>query len=259
MSEDRMEAGMAKEYETSLDEANKRICELDDELSALRKRYEEAQETIASMTVAQQQQDAATMAVLERVEKAEKVNAASGDTPGPAGAAPDHTLICPSCGADRLKEPCRGKDATQCKMGGVAYSAGAAPVNPAVPVGYVLVPQSALDWLFGCSEEKDFDCPPEMYFRGKQPPYWWRSVFRKMIEDATPPSAPEDARAKALREAAPVVFTEDMNNAAMAEFSEYFLANYGPGCVISNPAWHVPKIYAAAKRAILALIGKDQI
>ena len=42
-------------------------------------------------------------------------------------------------------------------------------------VTHVLVRKEAIDWLNG---ESDFECPPERYFRGKPPRYWWRSVFR---------------------------------------------------------------------------------
>lgn len=42
--------------------------------------------------------------------------------------------------------------------------------------GFVLVRKEAIDWLNG---ESDFECPPERYFRGEPPRYWWRSVFRE--------------------------------------------------------------------------------
>jgi len=58
--------------------------------------------------------------------------------------------------------------------------------EPVVPDGFVLVPESALRWLFG--KEGEFVCPPENYSRGKEPPFWWRSVFRAML--AARPSAP---------------------------------------------------------------------
>lgn len=44
------------------------------------------------------------------------------------------------------------------------------------PEGYVLVRREAIDWLNG---EGDFECPPDRYFRGAPPRYWWRSVFRE--------------------------------------------------------------------------------
>lgn len=47
-----------------------------------------------------------------------------------------------------------------------------------VPDGMVLVPKAALDWLNGEGEDA-FECPPDRYFRGKAPPYWWRAVFRE--------------------------------------------------------------------------------
>lgn len=54
-----------------------------------------------------------------------------------------------------------------------------------VPDGYVLVPESALRWLFG--EEDAFECPPEKYFRGKPPAYLWRSMFLDMLAAAPKP------------------------------------------------------------------------
>jgi hypothetical protein len=67
----------------------------------------------------------------------------------------------------------------------------AEPQEPVqVPEGYKLVPVSALQWLFG--EAGEFECPPERYFRGKSPTYWWRSVFRGLIEAA--PEAPQPRR-----------------------------------------------------------------
>ncbi len=57
----------------------------------------------------------------------------------------------------------------------------------------VLIPKSALAWLFG--EAGEFECPPERYFRGKAPPYWWRGVLRDMIESApSPPCEVGDGR-----------------------------------------------------------------
>lgn len=49
----------------------------------------------------------------------------------------------------------------------------------------VTIPRSALRWLFG--EEGEFECPARLYFRGKPPGYWWRTVFREKI--AAPPAA----------------------------------------------------------------------
>jgi len=38
---------------------------------------------------------------------------------------------------------------------------------------------------------------------------------------------------------------------ALAEFTEYFVANYpGPSTIISNPKWHASKIFRAAERAL---------
>lgn len=48
----------------------------------------------------------------------------------------------------------------------------------AAPEGFVLVRKEAIDWLNGETEE-GFECPPDRYFRGEPPRYWWRSVFRE--------------------------------------------------------------------------------
>lgn len=56
---------------------------------------------------------------------------------------------------------------------------------PAPPEGWRMVPESALQWLFG--EVGAFECPPERYFRGKPPAFWWRSVFRELIAAAPQP------------------------------------------------------------------------
>ena len=53
-----------------------------------------------------------------------------------------------------------------------------------VPDGFVLVRQEAIDWLNG---ESDFECPPDRYFRGEPPRYWWRSVFREKAGIAAAP------------------------------------------------------------------------
>src|SRR5258708_13549700 len=38
---------------------------------------------------------------------------------------------------------------------------------------------------------------------------------------------------------------------ALAEFTEYFVANYpGPSTIIHDPKWHAPKIFRAAERAL---------
>lgn len=41
----------------------------------------------------------------------------------------------------------------------------------------VIIPRPAIAWLMGETEE--FECKPGHYFRGKPPPYWWRSEFRR--------------------------------------------------------------------------------
>ena len=49
----------------------------------------------------------------------------------------------------------------------------------AIPPGFVLVPAEVFDWLMG--ENGEFECNPSRYFRGKAPPYWWRSELRRRI------------------------------------------------------------------------------
>lgn len=39
---------------------------------------------------------------------------------------------------------------------------------------------------------------------------------------------------------------------ALAEFTEYVVANYPPGTIISDPAWHAPRLFRRAERAIAA-------
>ena len=48
-----------------------------------------------------------------------------------------------------------------------------------------MVPVEAMRWLMG--EEGEFFCPPESYFRGKEPAYWWRSELQKRISAAPSP------------------------------------------------------------------------
>jgi hypothetical protein len=50
-------------------------------------------------------------------------------------------------------------------------------------LGWVMVPQSALDWLFGQGPDADGN-----WFEvdGNRPRYWWRSHFRKLIGQAIP-------------------------------------------------------------------------
>lgn len=50
------------------------------------------------------------------------------------------------------------------------------PMRESIKEGYTLVPNKALEWLFG-EGDSDFEPPP------RAPRYWWRSVFRKKIND----------------------------------------------------------------------------
>lgn len=47
--------------------------------------------------------------------------------------------------------------------------------------------------------------------------------------------------------------------AALALFTEYFVKNYpGPQTIISDPNWHAPRIFRAAKYALKAALTPDQ-
>lgn len=61
----------------------------------------------------------------------------------------------------------------------------------AAPEGFVLVRKEAIDWLNGETEE-GFECPPDRYFRGEPPRYWWRSVFREKAGLAARPQGVKD-------------------------------------------------------------------
>jgi hypothetical protein len=92
---------------------------------------------------------------------------------------------CFYCGEDHGNLPCPGQSPI----------AKPKPLSAAqrVPEGMVLIPGSALRWLFG--EEGKFECPPERYFRGHPAPFWWRSVFRDKLS-----AAPEQAESKEGKE-----------------------------------------------------------
>jgi hypothetical protein len=80
-----------------------------------------------------------------------------------------------------------------------------APTREAAPVdGMVLIRREAIDWLNG---ESDFKCPPDRYFRGEAPAYWWRSVFREKAGLAAP-----------TREAAPFAQGEQGDSHAFKNF-----------------------------------------
>lgn len=50
------------------------------------------------------------------------------------------------------------------------------------------------------------------------------------------------------------------NTDALAEFTEYFVKNYpGPNTIISNPNWHAPKIFAAAKRSLTGQVAQATV
>lgn len=112
--------------------------------------------------------------------------------------------LCPICGAAGVTRERRPGGNDRCSNGHTYPSAhartavAAAMARGAVPQGYTLVPDAALRWLFG--EEGDFVCPPDRYFRGAAPPYWWRSVFRDWIAAAPTPEATQPTQAEAPSE-----------------------------------------------------------
>lgn len=79
--------------------------------------------------------------------------------------------------------PCPGCDGHECDDG-CQYPG----VSQPAPVEAVLVPVSALQWLFGEGPDADgnqFDPDklgkPSKALGGRIPPYWWRKHFRKLI------------------------------------------------------------------------------
>ena len=42
----------------------------------------------------------------------------------------------------------------------------------------------------------------------------------------------------------------NVKQTALDMFTAYVVANYPPGCVISDPSWHAPKLFGAASYAI---------
>ena len=51
---------------------------------------------------------------------------------------------------------------------------------------FVIVRAATIRWLLG--ESGVFECPPDQYFRGKEPRYWWRRQLRAAVL-ASPPQA----------------------------------------------------------------------
>lgn len=59
--------------------------------------------------------------------------------------------------------------------------------------------------------------------------------------------------ARACQEAARAPDWWQDEDAAEREFTEYFVRNYpGPDTIIYDPKWHAPKLFRAAKLALLA-------
>lgn len=62
---------------------------------------------------------------------------------------------------------------------------------------------------------------------------------------------PEPVSGMSYRLAAQPPKAEKSDEAAQAEFTEYFVKNYpGPDTIINAPHWHAPRIFRAAKRAL---------
>lgn len=62
----------------------------------------------------------------------------------------------------------------------------------AVPSGWVAVPQSALNWLFGTGPDADGNWFGDTA-RETKGRYWWRSHFRRLISPAAPTAGGGDA------------------------------------------------------------------
>ena len=70
----------------------------------------------------------------------------------------------------------------------------------------------------------------------------WREVWLPRIKACVAELQREQGR-----------LTDEQEQAALANFIEYFVANYpGPKTIITDPKWHAPKIFKAAKRALLS-------
>lgn len=63
----------------------------------------------------------------------------------------------------------------------------------------------------------------------------------------------------ALQAASPPQAVKVDDEKALTVFTEYFVKNYpGPRTIIGKPDWHAPKIYRAAKHAILSAIQQEE-
>lgn len=65
-----------------------------------------------------------------------------------------------------------------CQRTNDAFEDWQAAERAVLPPGYVAVQQTALDWLFG---ETEFKKPDNAFGV-----YWWRTVFRHLVEDGKP-------------------------------------------------------------------------
>jgi hypothetical protein len=67
---------------------------------------------------------------------------------------------------------------------------------------------------------------------------------------------PRATAAEDARDAATLVKLVQKN--AQSAFEEYVLANYRPGCIISDPRWHAPRLFRAAVYAIDAALSAQR-
>lgn len=88
-----------------------------------------------------------------------------------------------------------------------------------------------------------------------------RRDFKTVSEAKTAAQADYETRIRSALVDVPAVESEPAakpdwwqdEEAAEREFTEYFVRNYpGPDTIIHDPKWHAPKLFRAAKRALLA-------
>lgn len=99
-------------------------------------------------------------------------------------------------------------------------------------------------------------------------PKYDRELIARMLET---PAVFEDAsrreQARLLREAdnleadaRTVVREVSEGDHGLAAFTEYFVKNYpGPDTIIARPEWHAPRIFRAARHAMLAAASGEGV
>lgn len=87
---------------------------------------------------------------------------------------------------------------------------------PVVPDGYVMVPQSAFDWLMGLGDDFEPD---------RKGVYWWRSKFREMI-DAAEKESPKLVQPDDIKDAMRYRWLRDIHS------HHYTVTRYVGGAVI---------------------------